>query len=404
MAQMKVLVVSPFLSGLDSGNGGGVLTFRQIATLAKQHSVSVLSYSGILGTDIEDKCVQALSQICAEVTTVPLRLNKLKVAKAVLRSLCLSHPHLATLCWQPTMQAALQQQLDKLKPDLVWIQFPQMAQYVTVCGDTPCIMDVQDAYTLSGFRQAQRGRGLGRIRALLDWVCWARYEALHYPRFATVLTLSEQDANVLRAMNPHSNATSMGLPLADGVAPRGAPVPMQVGFAGAFGHRPNIEGLDWFLNEIWPQVRARVPTARFVVAGRNPPPELVARAGDGVEFSGFVPDIFDFYASNTATVVPLVSGGGVKIKTVEAMLAGSAIVATQIGIEGTGATPGQEALIEDGATAFADSVVRILLDATLRANLANSARRLGSSSFSTEAWASRINAIFSRVIKQHAVN
>lgn len=398
---MKILVIAPFLSGLDSGNGGGVVTFRQIAALASQHAVSFLSFSGVMAGDIEQKCIHALAQVCNGVETVPLTINRIRVAKAVFGSLTLSEPHLAALCWQSSMQNALREHLARLKPDVVWIQFPQMAQYVALCGDTPCIMDVQDAYTLSGFRQAQRIGGIGGIRAWLDWVCWARYEARHYSRFSAVLTLSEQDANVLRAMNPCSQTMSMGLPLAEGIPPPCAPIAMRVGFAGAFGHRPNQEGLRWFLDQVWPRVLAQLPSATFVVAGRNPPQEFVGRADRGISFAGFVPDIFEFYAANSVTVVPLVSGGGVKIKTVEAMLAGSAVVSTQIGAEGTGVRHGQEVLVEDDPSAFADAVVRILQDASLRKRLADAARSHATSGFSTEAWRARIADIFSRVVKSH---
>lgn len=400
---MKILLISPFLSGLDSGNGGGVLTFRQIELLVKYHDVSFLSFSGVMSNDIEERCSQALSKICTQVKTVPITITRPQIIKAVFRSFLLLNPHLVSLCWLPTMQKTVREQLACFKPDLVWIQFPQMAQYVEICGETPCVMDVQDAYTLSGFRQAQRVHGIGKIRALLDWVCWARYEAKHYPRFAAVLTLSEQDATVLHAMSPGSRTLPIGLPLAEDVPASCEPMPMQVGFAGAFGHRPNIEGLTWFLDDIWPLVRARLPTAHFVVAGRNPPAKLIARADRGVTFAGFVPSIFDFYASNTVTVVPMVSGGGVKIKTVEAMLAGSAVVTTQIGAEGTGTTQGQEVLIEDDATRFADAVVRILLDSSLRENIANAARRHSTESFSSDAWLSRVDSILSKVMRPHAI-
>jgi polysaccharide biosynthesis protein PslH len=400
---MKVLVVAPFLSGLDSGNGGGVLTFRQISTLASRHAVSFLSFSGVLANDIEEKCRGSLTQICKTVETVPLILGQRRVAHAALRSFCLLRPQLASLCWLPSMQTALRDQLTRLHPDIVWIQFPQMAQYVALCGDIPCIMDVQDAYSLSGFRQAQRMRGVGGVRAWLDWVCWARYEAQHYARFATVLTLSEQDAIVLHALNPRNRTISSGLPLAESLPPPPhPPVPMQVGFACAFGHRPNIEGLQWFLDEVWPLILSQVPTARFVIAGRNPPPELRSRASAQVEFPGFVPSIFDFFAANTVSVVPLVSGGGVKIKMVEAMLAGSAIVATQIGVEGTGILPGKEALVENDPAAFAESVVRIILNPSLRAGLAAAARCHATREFSTEAWLSRVDEIFSRVVNHSA--
>lgn len=399
----RLLIVSPFLYGEMSDSGGGVICFRQLQLLSQSYELAYIGFSETSKPLIESRYIATLENFCVSVSLVNFKFSFVNVIVARIKSFFLSSPELAVLCNSPQMVSEINNNIDQFKPDLIWIQFPQMAQYVEICGDTPCIMDVQDAYTLSGFRQAQRMRGIGKVRALLDWVCWARYEAKHYPQFSAVLTLSEQDATVLHAMNTGIKSQCIGLPLAKGVTTPREPNPMQVGFAGSFGHRPNIEGLAWFLIDIWPLVLARAPTARFMVAGRHAPTELVNHAYEGVAFAGFVPDIFDFYASNTVTVVPLVSGGGVKIKTVEAMLAGSAIVTTQIGAEGTGATQGQEVLIEDEATAFADAVVRILLDASLRENIANAARRHSTENFSADAWLSRVDSILSKVMTSHVI-
>lgn len=398
---MKILVLSPFLCGPQSGNGGGVLTYRQITALSHTNEVSFVSFSGVLPDDIEAQCTQSLQGVCSNVSTTPIRISRWQVGKAALRSLMLMHPHLASICWLPGMRALLQQRIQEFKPDAVWIQFPQMAQYVVACGSVPCIMDVQDAYTLSGFRQAQRIQGLGQVRSFLDWVCWTRYEAGYYPQFAAVLTLSEQDANVLHAMAPLSKPISMGLPLANTIAPPLTPEPMRVGFAGAFGHRPNMEALQWFLDNVWPQVLQHVPEAMFVVAGRNAPEALLSQAGSTVRQAGFVSDISAFYAANTVTVAPMVSGGGVKIKSVEAMLAGTALVSTTIGLEGISAQDGQDALVADTPQAFADAIVTLLTNPALRESVAASAKARATDQFSTTAWTTRVNGILAKSVHSH---
>ncbi len=389
----RVLLLSPFLYGEGATSGGAVLSYAQMKQLALGAELAFLGFSGIDTPDSEARQRRSLAALCSMVAEVPLRIGRVQVLRARLGSIGLRQPELAALCRTPAMEQALRRMLDEFRPDLVWIQFPQMAQYVELCGGVPCVMDVQDAYTLSGFRLAQRRQGRGAWLGWLDWVCWSRYEARHYARFAAVLTLSEQDAHVLHAMNPAVPAASIGLPLGASAAPSVAAVTGQVGFAGSFGHRPNLEGLDWFLKQVWPRVRSEWPEARFVVAGRNPPAGLVAEAGPGVEFAGFVPDILDFYAANAVTVVPLLSGGGVKIKTVEAMLAGSAIVSTRIGVEGTGAGQGEHALVEDDAAAFARAVVRVLADNSLRARLSAQARAHAGVLFSSDAWRERVAGV-----------
>lgn len=399
---MKILVLSPFLCGPQSGNGGGVLTYRQIAVLAKTNEISFLSFSGVQPSEVEMQCTESLGAVCSSVHTTPLQITRWQVAKAALQSLLLMHPHLASICWLPGMRAKLQQHIQEFKPDAVWIQFPQMAQYIAVCGSVPCIMDVQDAYTLSGFRQAQRIKGIGQLRSFLDWVCWTRYEAALYPKFSAVLTLSEQDANVLHAMNPLVKPISIGLPLADAQEHLHAPVPMRVGFAGAFGHRPNVEALEWFLALVWPKVREQVPDAAFVVAGRNAPDSLLTLNDSSVSVAGFVPDIGEFYASNTVTVAPMVSGGGVKIKSVEAMLAGTALVSTSMGLEGISAQDGQDALIADTPAEFASAIVSLLTHLALRERIAASAKARATEQFSTAAWTTRIAAVLAKAVPPHA--
>jgi hypothetical protein len=398
MDEMKILVLSPFLCGPQSGNGGGVLTYRQIAALAETNEVSFISFSGVLPTSVEDQCSEALKAVCSSVHTTPIQISRWQVGKAVLRSLTLKHPHLASICWLPSMRTMLEHQIQEFKPDVVWIQFPQMAQYVAVCGSVPCVMDVQDAYTLSGFRQAERIKGLGQLRSCLDWVCWTRYEAALYPTFAAVLTLSEQDANVLHAMSPLAKPVSIGLPLADSTANVHAPIPMRVGFAGAFGHRPNVEALEWFLSQVWPKVREQAPQATFVVAGRNAPESLLSLGDPSVGVAGFVPDIAEFYASNAVTVAPMVSGGGVKIKSVEAMLAGTALVSTSIGLEGIDAQDGQDAMVANTPKEFANAIVNLLKNSAMRERVAASARARATAQFSATAWSTRVNNILTHVV------
>lgn len=396
----RVLLLSPFLYGEKAGNGGAVLCWAQLRQLAQHADLAFLGFSGVDEPAAESAHRASLALQCERVADVPLRINKPSVLKARLGSLSLANPELATLCRQPQMEQALREAIGSFRPDVVWIQFPQMAQYVECCGEVPAVMDVQDAYTLSGFRQAQRRPGL---RRWLDWVCWARYEARHYARFASVLTLSQQDAQVLQAMNPAVPAVCLGVPLGQARGSTVSPVPGRVGFAGSFGHPPNVEGLGWFLTEVWPHVMAQRSDARFVVAGRNPPAALVARAGAGVEFAGFVPDIFDFYAANTVTAVPLVSGGGVKIKTVEAMLAGSALVSTRIGAEGTECVTDVHALVEDDPRAFAQAVLRVLDSEALRARLSNTAFAHAEAIFSSDAWRGRAATLIDRLLEARHV-
>ena len=396
--RLRILIVSPFPYGPGVSHGGGVVCFTQLQQLAKYHSIGFLCFTGHDSSENEARQLDGVRGYCDWMEVVPFRVSKSDVVRAYLSSLALKSPRVAYLCSSPTFSSALSSALIQYKPDIAWIQFPQMAQYVFTCNSVKTVMDVQDVFSVSNFRRAKLKNGLYGCMEWFDWLCWARYEARFYEQFSCVLTLSEQDATVLRALNPAVQATSTGLPLGFSVPPIACPIPFRVGFAGSFAHRPNMEGLVWFLDNVWPQIVRVVPEAHFVVAGRNPPHALVARNDTAVEFVGFVPDIAEFYASNFVTVVPLISGGGVKIKTVEAMLAGSAVVSTPIGAEGTGAKNRVHALIATDADEVAGTVVSILRNPPLRDCLAAAALSHASANFSAEAWSERINTILTGLV------
>lgn len=139
--------------------------------------------------------------------------------------------------------------------------------------------------------------------------------------------------------------------------------PRSLVFLGSLDWRPNVEAVDWFLESVWPLVRAAVPDARFLVAGSSPPPGLEAPVpGRGVRFLGRVEDAREFLASGAAMVVPLLSGGGIRVKILEAMSLGVPVVSTRLGASGIDARDGAEILVADDPEELAEACVGLLED------------------------------------------
>ena len=147
-------------------------------------------------------------------------------------------------------------------------------------------------------------------------------------------------------------------------------------FLGSLDWRPNLEAVRWFLRSAWPLVRAAVPGARFLVAGSNPPEGLEASVeGDGVRFLGRVPDAREFLASGAAMVVPLLSGGGIRVKILEAMALGVPVVSTRLGASGIDARDGADFLLADGFGQLAEACVGLLNDRERAIALGRAGRR-----------------------------
>ncbi len=147
-------------------------------------------------------------------------------------------------------------------------------------------------------------------------------------------------------------------------------------FLGALDWRPNLEGVRWFLDRVWPAIRAAIPRAHLVVAGSNPPSGLERRlSGEGVTFAGRVPDAQAFFASGAAMVVPLLSGGGMRVKILEAMSLGVPVVSTRLGATGIEARDGTEIRLADEPESMAAACIELLTDPAGAAELGRAGRR-----------------------------
>src|SRR3954453_6954834 len=134
---------------------------------------------------------------------------------------------------------------------------------------------------------------------------------------------------------------------------------------GNFGYAPNVDGALWLAREVMPLVRRVVPDAQLQLVGTSPPAEIRALAGDGIEVTGRVPDVAPYLEAADVVVCPLRFGGGVKVKMLEAIRFGKAIVATSVGCQGLhGARRALQ--VADSADTFADAVGALLRDPAAR--------------------------------------
>jgi glycosyltransferase involved in cell wall biosynthesis len=162
---------------------------------------------------------------------------------------------------------------------------------------------------------------------------------------------------------------------------------------------PNIDGVVHFVQDIWPRIAEAYPKARCKIIGGRPPPSLLALAGPRVELTGFVSDLRPHLAAAAAVVVPLRLGGGTRLKIVEAMAMGKAIVSTSLGTEGIDAVPGRDLLVEDQPAAFADAVHRLLAEPGLAARIGQSARQLAVDRYSWSEAARALQGFYRRILE-----
>lgn len=156
-------------------------------------------------------------------------------------------------------------------------------------------------------------------------------------------------------------------------------------FTGSMDWRPNIDGLEWLMEEAWAKIVATSPASKLVVVGRKPPRRLVAevaRRGLAWTFTDLVDDIRPYVHDADVCVVPLRIGGGTRLKVYEAMALGCPVVSTTVGAEGLPLVPEEHYIRADEAAQFAAGVLRLLREPALRERLAATARNYVAASFS----------------------
>ena len=211
-----------------------------------------------------------------------------------------------------------------------------------------------------------------------------RFERDALAQFTTVVAVSDRDARFF--LDVYGIADAQAIPTGvdleffawqEPPAVDAATRPTVV-FTGSMDWAANIDGMQYFLKDVWPLVLAAQTDARLVVVGRNPPGALVglARGLPSVEFTGFVDDVRPYVHAAHVFVIPLLVGGGTRIKAFEAMAMGCPIVSTSIGTEGLGAEPEVHFLERDGPGDMADAVLALLRDPDLRRRLSTHARSI----------------------------
>jgi glycosyltransferase involved in cell wall biosynthesis len=208
-----------------------------------------------------------------------------------------------------------------------------------------------------------------------------RFERKTLKRFDSVVAVSERDEIAL--------AERYGLPVVRRIETgvdlefHAYRAPRAVGncavFAGAMDSRSNIDGIEFLLRAVWPRIHSARPEARMLIAGRNPPPALVAEAkasGMNWHFTGSVDDIRPYLREGDISLIPLRVGSGTRLKAFEAIANGLPVVSTTLGVEGLGLVPDEHYLAADTDEAFADAILALLADAPRRIAMAGGGRAL----------------------------
>ena len=395
--KMKLLFLTPRLP-YPPTRGDKLHIFNLIKTLSRSHEIVLLSF---IQSKRELDYVPQLQKYCVEVRCISL-----PVWKSVLR--CVGHlwsglPLQVAYFMTRRMHGELALMLQRHTFDVVHTHLIRMAQYTAPLDTLPRVLDLTDAVSLylsrflttesNRLKKFMLKRELSRIRI---------YENI-LSRFDRSLVCSAVDQQALLTAVPSAriDIVENGVDLASpsGRKQEGTEERTLI-FAGNMSYFPNHDGLRYFVGEILPLVRQRVPEVRLLIVGQKPPADFRRLNSDHITVTGYVPDMNPYYLRSTVAISPVRFGAGTPYKVLEAMTLGIPVVATAIGTEGLQARSGEHLLVATTTKEFADHVVSLLSDDKMRNRLSTNARELVARLYDCTVVAAKLERVYEDVISR----
>jgi glycosyltransferase involved in cell wall biosynthesis len=175
-------------------------------------------------------------------------------------------------------------------------------------------------------------------------------------------------------------------------------------YTGGMNMFANSDAVMHLLRDMWDDIKAAIPGVKFFVIGQDPTPEIleIANSDPAVVVTGFVDDIRPYVARSAVYVVPIRVGGGTRLKVLDALAQGKAIVSTSVGCEGIEVTDGKNIRIEDSAAEFAQATIELLRDNAARDILGSAARQLAVERYSWRGIGAVLNRVYEDVVADTA--
>jgi polysaccharide biosynthesis protein PslH len=332
---------------------------------------------------------QALGEFCRSVTFLPIdrlrpRWGRQRIALGALVS---GGSYTTSWLVSAPARTAIARQLQLARYDLVHFDTIGLAPYRGLTGRVPATLTHHNIESHALQRRGDNSRNLAA-----RW--YFRHEGRRVAagergtaaQFAAHITCSELDRERLRQIIPGSDIV---------VIPNGVDCEFfasanrptranSIVFVGTMDWYPNVDAMQFFLREVWPKLKSRVPAAVMDIAGSNPPAALVrlAHSLPDVTVHGYLPDVRGLIDSAALFVCPIRDGGGTKLKILDAFAMRKCVVAHPVACEGIEVTAGRDVVLAGTAAEFVDAISRLLAEDGERLAVAAAARRLAESRYS----------------------
>ena len=394
---MKILAVTT-KSPWPLTEGRALRTYNLLKQAASEHEITLCSF---VQSEEEQAGIEKLREFCAEVHAVPLYLRAPRLSLVVDAALEVfgTAPLHARKYAKPRMRRLLRSLLQSQRYDVLHLDMLHLAELGRIENAPPIVLVEHNVESqILQRRYENEASWLRRRYIRYQQRKLKRYEVLQCNRAAQVVSVSDEDQKLLRNLGvtttittvPNAVDTEFFVPSSEQCEPS------SLVYVGSLAWFPNEDAVDYFVTEILPLLEARNANVKLRVIGHIPDGAKVSRwrSSQAVELLGFVDDIRPHVARAAVYVVPLRIGGGTRLKILDAMAMGKAVVSTAVGCEGLGLSHDEQALVASSPEDFADAVCALLADRERATRLGQSGRDYVCRNFRWEEIAKGMEAVY----------
>ena len=368
---MRVLLLTQVLP-YPPDSGPKVKTYHVLKYLAQNHQVTLVSF--VRDTD-KPEYIQHLETLCERVITVPIKRTPLRDLIFLGKSLITGQPWMMLRDERPEMRASLQELADTTRFDVVHADQLNMAQYALPFTNSRKVLDLHNALWVLYQRMAATLPLHNPMKYLLqrDWRLLKKYEGEMCRIFDAVTAVSDEDKQSLieAGAPPNIQVIPIAIDTDQQAFIHRAPSSPHIVHVGTMYWPANIDGIRWFLDQIYPIIKQQLPNVRCTLIGARPPQDIKEREqiDPSLKVTGYVDDPLPYLQDSSMMIVPLRAGGGMRVKILNAFAQGLPMVSTTVGCEGIHVTNNYDILVADTPQEFAHQTIRLLTDSTLNEQL-----------------------------------
>ena len=395
---MKILFLSPTVP-FPLTDGGRIRVFNLLKQIAQKSDVTLLALE-TQPTDVEG--VAQLQQLGIQVHLVPNAPTLPRLSFGTLVNAFFKRQPITVARYDlPAYRQQFRELIATDTFDLVHYEMFHTAQFRTET-DLPGVLSQQNVDSAIWRRLC--GETVNPFYKFAYWtqqLTFQRYERVLSPKFEALACTSDIDAAVFQRHCAEDviEIIPNGVDVAHYQPDFSAEASAHLIYIGSMDWYPNEDAVSFFTDEVLPRIYAEVPEVKFSIVGGNPSARVQKLAErEGVVVTGRVPEIKPYFAEATVFVVPLRIGSGTRLKILEALAMGKAIVSTSVGAEGLDLKDGEEIFIADEPTAFTEAVTRLLKDPSLRRRIGESGRARVEQDYDWRSIGEKLHQLYTKIL------